>query len=292
MVSRMHVDQLEVDEPLVRRLLGRQFPAWASLPLQQVRAGGTVNAVFRLGDELAVRLPLRVADVEGLDRQARFLPRVAAAVRARVPTVLAVGAPDAGYPCRWAVLDWLPGAPPQPGQVLGGPFVDDLARFLADVHALPVTDLPVAYRRALPPLDGGLRAALDRLGARVDRPAALEIWLAAMQAGADPPPRAAIHCDVLPANVLISGGRLTGAIDWEAFGLGDPAVDLMIAWHVLDVVGRERLRTLLEVDEPTWRRARGWALYQAVVALDYYQLTNPTMAAYSAVALGRLTADA
>ncbi len=222
MAARMHVDQLDVDEPLVRRLLGRQFPEWSRLPLRQVRAGGTVNAVFRLGHDLAVRLPLRAGHTDGLDRAVTFLPSIAAGVRSAVPRVRAVGAADEDYPCRWAVLGWLPGAPAEPGQVLGQDFVEDLAGFLLDVHALPVTGLPVAYRRALPTLDDELRRYLGRLGDRVDHVAALRIWSAGLQAGAEPLPTSAIHCDVLPGNVLLTDGRLTGVIDWEAFGVGDP----------------------------------------------------------------------
>lgn len=107
-MARMHADELEIDEPLVRRLLREQLPEFAELPLERVEPEGTVNAIFRLGDELAVRLP-RLVEWSADDLELHWLPRLGPLLPLEIPRPLALGQPGFGYPCRWLVVTWLAG---------------------------------------------------------------------------------------------------------------------------------------------------------------------------------------
>jgi aminoglycoside phosphotransferase (APT) family kinase protein len=272
-MPKMHEDELELDEPLVRRLIDEQFPVWVDLPLARVEPSGTDNAIFRLGDELAVRLPRRHGSLVEEDKEHTWLPRLAPRLPVEVPLPVARGTPGVGYPWHWSVCTWLEGETP-----IGVPLdADELAAFVGALQRIDRRGGPDPGARRGEPLatrDGSVRAALER----VDAPGARELWEEAATAPEWEGERVWLHADLDARNVLVRDGRLCGAIDWGCVGVGDPAVDLMAAWKLLTVDGRARFREALAVDETTWLRARGWALSQALIALGYYTLeTNPVL---------------
>jgi aminoglycoside phosphotransferase (APT) family kinase protein len=258
-MSRVHDDELEIDDELVRALLAAQFPQWAELPL--VRAGdGTVNVVYRLGDEYSLRLPRRTAreDVED-----RVLTAVAS-LPVEVPRLVAVGRPGAGYPWEWAVHTWLHGDLPTMDLEL-----DEVVGLVRGLQSLDAAAAPgPAYGRDKPLScrDSHVRDALTRVVA----PGALELWERALRAPGWHGERVWIHADLDRRNVLVRDGRLTGVLDWAGAGVGDPAVDLMVAWKLLSREDRERFWQLFDVDAATRLRAEGWCVSQALIALGYY----------------------
>jgi aminoglycoside phosphotransferase (APT) family kinase protein len=263
-MPKMHADELDIDEELVGRLLGDQFPEWAELPIRRVEPWGTVNAIFRLGDELAVRLP-RQESATVDEREYTWPPLLAPDLPFEVPLTVARGEPGAGYPLRWTVVTWLHGETPI-GSMLTA---DELALLVGSLQRieLPGGPEPGANRgKPLAARDVGVREALER----VEAPGALDLWELARATPEWPKARVWLHGDLDARNVLVRDGRLTGVIDWGNVGVGDPAVDLMAAWKLLDLRERERFRGLLEVDDDTWLRAQGWAVSQALFALRYY----------------------
>jgi aminoglycoside phosphotransferase (APT) family kinase protein len=264
---RIHTDELEIDDALVRRLVVEQFPDWAELPLE--RAGdGTVNVIYRLGDELALRLPRRNGSEAMDDRETRILTALASRLPVEIPRPVAHGRPGAGYPWFWSVHTWLAGALPR------GPLP---ARAVAAlVKALQTADTQGApepgYGRSQPlaNLDEHVREALTR----VDAPGALEVWEQAVQAPKWDGAPVWIHCDLDARNVLVRAARLAAVLDWGGAGVGDPALDVMVAWKLVKREEREQFRALLAVDDATWLRAQGWAVAQALIALGYYTLDN------------------
>jgi aminoglycoside phosphotransferase (APT) family kinase protein len=286
----MHDDELPIDEPLVRGLLTRQFPAWSGLPLARVESGGTVNAMFRLGDGMAVRLPLTERWGADVLHEERWLSRLGPEMPVRIPTVLGLGAADATYPSPWLVVDWIPGAPPLPGSVADdSPLAEDLAEVLTAFQRIDVEGAPPGYRSgAVRALDDEVSNCMSQIDDLLDTRGLAGIWAETLSA--DDWNRAPVwaHCDLLGGNVLVENGRLSGVIDFGAAGIGDPACDLMAAWSILPAAGRDRLRAAIGVDDATWLRGRGWALSQAVIALPYYRLTNPTMVAASLHTLAQL----
>jgi aminoglycoside phosphotransferase (APT) family kinase protein len=272
-MPKMHEDELELDESLVHALIEEQFPAWAGLSLLRVEPSGTDNAIFRLGNELAVRLPRRAGSFNADDKEHTWLPRLAPRLPVEVPLPVARGRPGTGYPWRWSVCTWLDGETP-----IGVPLAaDELAAFVDALQRIDARGAPDPGARRGEPLamrDRRVRDALEHVAA----PGAAELWERAAAAPEWQRERVWLHADLDARNVLVRDGRLSGAIDWGCLGAGDPAVDLMAAWKLLNTDGRERFRERLSVDDDTWLRAQGWALSQALIALDYYTLeTNPVL---------------
>ncbi|MFJ6855259.1 aminoglycoside phosphotransferase family protein [Streptomyces sp. NPDC091271] len=274
----MHADETKTDAALVRRLLAAQFPAWADLPVEPVGSHGTVNAIYRLGADLAVRLPRIEGGSKDVATESRWLPRLAPHLPFAVPTPLAEGAPDEGYPWAWSVCRWLDGTNPAPG-VGSAEFAADVAEFVLALRRVDTTDGPPAYRsEQLPSRDTATRGALDALHGVIDTGAAATAWTEALRAPTPKGPAVWVHGDLQPGNVLVSGGRLNAVIDFGCMGLADPAVDLIPGWYLLRAGARRTFRTRVGADAATWARGRGWALSIALMELSYYRTSNPAMA--------------
>jgi aminoglycoside phosphotransferase (APT) family kinase protein len=277
----MHSDEVDIDSSLVRRLLATQFPQWADLPIEGFPSTGTVNAIYRLGEDLYVRLPRVHHWAEDLERELEWLPRLSPPLPLAVPEPVARGGPDEGYPFPWAVFRWLPGEPWSRDRVRDlGEAAQDLAGFVATLRRIDPAGGPPAGRiRPLGKRDDETRAAIDALLGVVDTDAAIQAWEAALGAPAWDGVPLWTHGDLLPPNLLIDRGRLSAVLDFGAAGVGDPATDVIPAWSVFSGEAREVYRSGLGVDDGTWERGRGWALTIALLIVPYYLETNPAFAA-------------
>jgi aminoglycoside phosphotransferase (APT) family kinase protein len=289
----MHADELETDADLVERLLAAQFPEWASLPIDPVASSGTDNALYRLGDEMVVRLPRIHWAVDGVAKEQEWLPRLAVQLPVEVPAPLAQGAPGEGYPWAWSVYAWLEGENPTAGR-LDDPvaLAIDLARFVTAMRQVELADGPPS-RRGVPlaELDEGTRTAIAELEGLIDTEPTVTAWEAALRAPAWTGPPLWTHGDLMPGNLLVREGRLAAVIDFGVMGTGDPACDLIGAWTVLPADVRDVFRTELDVDDATWARGRGWALSIALIQLPYYKDTTPALAAQARHVIREVLAD-
>ncbi|GAA3954350.1 aminoglycoside phosphotransferase family protein [Actinoplanes auranticolor] len=282
----MHADQVDVGPADVAGLIAAQFPQWRDRPVRPVTSHGTVNALFRLGDDLVARFPLRpgaasdrrdeLAHEQG---QARWL---AAHLPLAVPEPLALGAPGAGYDGWWAVYRWIPGETASQHTVGDpGAFARELAGFVTALHAVDTggrTWNGVTRGGPLAAQDDDVQRALAQSTHLLDTVRLAGIW--AQCRDADPAPADVwIHADLMPGNLLVRDGRLVAVIDLETVCVGDPAFDLMPAWNLLPAAARDVYRQALGVDDAAWARGIGSAIVQAIVALPYYVDTNPVMAA-------------
>jgi aminoglycoside phosphotransferase (APT) family kinase protein len=280
----MHHGQHPIDDDLVRRLIAGQFPQWAGLPVKRYPSGGTVNAMYRLGRGMVVRLPLVPGGAKDVAMEREWLPRLAHRLPTAIPEVLGAGKPAEGYPWQWSVYRWLAGAPPEAGE-LSEPalLAKDLAEFVAAMRAITLSGAPQAHRGGpVGSLDAETRAAIDELRGipqeDVDCDAAAAVWEQALRAPAWDGRLVWLHADLMPGNLLVDAGRLAAVIDFGCLGVGDPACDLFPAWNLLPTDAREVFREALGVDDATWIRGRGRTLSQALIALPYYRSTNPAMA--------------
>ncbi|WP_328967395.1 aminoglycoside phosphotransferase family protein [Streptomyces sp. NBC_00239] len=287
-----------LDDDLVRRLVAGRFPQWAALPVERFPSGGTVNAVYRLGDDMTVRLPLAQGGAGDVAMEQEWLPRLAPLLPTAVPRVLGAGEPAEGFPWPWSVYGWLAGENPEAGAVAAPELLAaDLAAFVAAMRSitLPAADgpgrrtgaptPPVAHRGGpLALQDAGTREGIAALRGipeeGVDCDAVAAVWDDAMRAPEPDGPPVWLHADLMPGNLLVDGatGRLTAVIDFGCAGVGDPACDLFPAWNLLPAGARQVFREALGVDDATWARGRARTLSQAVIALPYYRNSNPAMA--------------
>lgn len=291
MSAKLHDDELDIDADLVRRLVAAQFPQWSGLPVEPVDSSGTSNAIFRLGDELAVRLPRVEWTRSGLDTELAWLPALAPRLPVAVPAPVAVGEPGDGYPWRWAVCRWCDGEIPAPGRA-GVGVARDLARFLHALRAVDPTGAPRGSNRGAPlATRDRMRPAAEDLRDEFDVAAILSVWEAALAAPEWDRDPVWLHGDLLPANLLVEGDTLTAVLDFGCLTLGDPACDAMAAWTVFAGDARAVYREALGVDDAAWARSKGWALSFAVVALPYYRDRNPTICAAARHAIAEVLAD-
>ncbi|MFG1908792.1 aminoglycoside phosphotransferase family protein [Kribbella sp. NPDC048928] len=296
---KVHADQIHIDTPLVRELVAGQFPQWAALPLEPVDSGGMVNAIYRLGSDLSVRLPLRPSSIDAVRREQAKLAALAPVLPVAIPAVEAIGSPTDAFPGEWSVHRWLTGTHPAAG-ALADPhgLATDLAAFVEAFRRIDLPDRPPAYlgeRRTRAPMvdmDDSTRQAIGELDSLIDTRAALTSWEESLAAPYDGR-EVWVHSDLTPGNLLVSAdGRLTAVLDFETCGVGDPACDLFPAWHLLPTNVRDEFRTALNVDDATWLRGRGRVLSQAVNVWAYQKDTNPAIANYARPVISEVLGDA
>jgi len=298
MPARMHADEVLTDATLVRRLLRAQFPQWADLPLTPYPSSGTDNAIYRLGEDMAVRLPRIYWAAGQAEREQRWLPALAPHLPLPIPVPLAVGRPGEGYPWQWSITPWLKGEAatrtnlPDLRQA-----AVDLAQFITALHRISAVGGPLSGRhnsdRGVPlaERDEATRRAIASLNGLADSDAVAAAWDAALAAPAWDAPPVWVHGDLEAGNLLVARGRIRAVIDFGCLGVGDPACDLLPAWSLFAGPARAAFRAAVAVDEATWARGRGWALSTAVIALPYYRDTNSVLADRSRVKIAEVLAD-
>jgi len=295
----MHENQVHVADDLVRRLVDDQFPQWRRLPLQEVVAEGTDNAIFRIGDDLAARFPLHAQEADdaraALESEARALRELAAHSPVPTPVPVALGAPGHGYPLPWAVQTWLPGrvaTQDDPGSSLA--FAEDLAGFITSLRAVDTQGRPFSGRGRggnLPDHDAWMDVCFRRSEGLLDVDSLRRLW-GELRLLPREHPDVMSHKDLIPGNVLVRDGRLVGVLDGGAFGPADPALDLVSAWHLLGPGSREALRRALGCGDVEWGRGMAWAFEQSMGLVWYYAESNPTMSGLGRRTLTRLQDEA
>ena len=276
----MHDDEIPTDVPLVRRLIVQQFPQWAQLKIRPVESAGTDNALYRLGEELTVRLPRIHWAVDNVDKEVIWLPILATQLPFPVPVPLAKGRPAEGFPYPWSVCRWIQGENPRVGSLSQAEdFARELAQFIVALRSIDSAGGPACERGVpLAQRDAPTRKAIEELRGTVDTDAVSAAWESTLQVPIWNGPPVWLHGDLSALNLLCTDGRLCGVLDFGMSGIGDPAVDLIPAWTLLPKTAREPFRKATQVDDATWRRARGWALSISLIQLPYYRDRNPTLA--------------
>ena len=280
----MHHDELIIGASTVRRLIVAQFPQWADLPIRHVDSAGTDNTLFRLGSDMVIRLPRIAWAMPQVAKEQRWLPVLAPQLTATIATPLALGEPAFGYPWQWSVHRWIEGTNAIVTNLCDDEiFACELGQFVSELHALDATHGPPAgdhnFNRGVPlaQRDVATQAALDASVGLVDVDVLRHMWQAALTLPAWPYDGVWVHGDLAPGNVLVRDGHLAAVIDFGGLGVGDPAVDMLIAWNYLSARARRRFRYIVAVDEATWLRGRAWALSVAIIQLPYYYHTNLTL---------------
>ncbi|MFD9002535.1 aminoglycoside phosphotransferase family protein [Streptomyces sp. NPDC059582] len=291
---KMRPDEVDLDASLVGRLVAGQFPQWAGQPVERLKSSGTENAMFRLGTGLVVRLPRYPGAVGDVEHEQRWLPRLAPRLPVAVPEALGRGEPNAEFAWPWSVFRWLDGHNPVAGAVEEPrPLAQDLAEFVRALRRIDPQDGPPNPRGVpLATRDAATRSAIAQLDGRIDTGAVTALWEEALRAPSRQAPPVWAHGDLSPGNVLVAEGRLRAVIDFGTVGVGDPAVDLVVAWNLLPASARGTFRDAVGADDAEWARGRGWALSISLIQLPYYWQTNPALAENSRHVIREILAEA
>lgn len=294
-MARMPAATVEVSITVVQRLVRDQRPDLGDCPLARV-ANGWDNATFRLGDNLAVRLPRRAEAAPLILHEQRYLPDISHRSPVAVPVPVHAGRPTSDFPWPWSIVRWVPGAAAADvGPAGRGPAAQGLADFLLSLHVPAETGVPVNPFRGVPLTDRDA-VLVERLGdhERYPQAAALRaVWAQACAAKAWDGPAMMLHGDLHPGNILLADdGSLAGVIDFGDVGAGDPAVDLALGWLMFDAGALRRFMGVFgsAADGDTWMRARGWALILSTAMLSNSD-DSPRMCAVGKFAIRQILDD-
>lgn len=302
MPPAMHPDEVDTSPAIVHHLLQSQFSYWVDLPVSPVASAGTDHALYRLGDDMLLRLPRIAAAAEQVHKEQAYLPKLAPVLPLAIPEPLELGEPDAHYPYPWSVYGWLEGETMHDSLLANSKLTArKLAGFLYSLHHANSRGGPKPgahnFFRGVPlqDRDSQTRDALQQLAPILSAHTShqlLAIWEKALLL-----PRCKskescwIHGDLHPGNLLIDEGALWAVIDFGGLAVADPACDLIIAWNFFSATIRQQFRAMLRYDDATWERGRAWALSTAAIALPYYQHSNPTLAASARYTLQAVLQD-
>jgi aminoglycoside phosphotransferase (APT) family kinase protein len=271
--SRSEISPKDIDASLVARLIAGQFPQWSGLPVTPVEPGGWDNRMFRLGEDLVARLPSAAAYAPQVEKEHFWLPRLAGRLPVAIPVPVVMGQPGEGYPWRWAIYQWLPGRPVgNEGNIDLESFAGALGRFLIALQRIDIAGAPPPGQHnfwrggPLTIYDGEARQALAALERRIDTKPLLRAWQMAVDSTWNHPP-VWVHGDISPDNLLVDDTTLIAVVDFGCLAAGDPACDLAIAWTLFEPRSRSAFRAALPLDEATWARGRGWAVWKAAIVL-------------------------
>ena len=289
----LHRDEIPIDIELVRTLVGRVMPDYADAPVRRLASSGSTNALFRLGDDFLLRFPRQPGASAAISKEATWLPILGPSLPVSVPEVVAVFEPDRGYPERWSAVRWIDGQHPGVIEAESSvhPSRENLAKDLAAVlAALSRADVPAeavnnpdlrSYRgEPIATMDRATRENIERCRSLedfdLDLDAAERLWDEAMRlaGAADRVSPRWYHGDLAAENLLLRNGKLAAVLDFGGLSVGDPTVDLVVAWEILDPPARELFRRELAVDDATWLRGRAWAL-SITLMIWYYWTTMP-----------------
>jgi aminoglycoside phosphotransferase (APT) family kinase protein len=289
----MHDDQVDVTTDIVAALIQEQFPQWGGKAIQPLASTGTVNAIFRIGNDLSARFPLRLADAAEalavLAQEAQASAELAQVSPFPVPEPVALGKPGAGYPMPWSVQTWLPGTVASDADPSGSDaFAEDLAAFITALRNADTRGRIFSGTNrggVIAHHDDWMAKCFEESEGLLDVPRLRQMWSHFREL-----PRTSAdvmsHGDLIPGNVLVGGNRLIGVLDTGGFGPADPALDLVGAWHLLQPGPREVFRRTLGCDDLEWERGKAWAFQQAMGVVWYYIESNPAMST-----MGRRTLD-
>ena len=291
----LHRNEYDIDASLVHRLLTSQMPDLAGRPLHRFASSGTVNAVYRLGDDLLVRLPRAPDFNAGPEREARWMPVFAQSLPIHVPSYERLGRPTDDYPSHWSVLEWVDGAPADASTITRlDDAATDLGEFVVALRDVPTDGAPEGgnYRAlGLGRVDAEFRRSLATLPDDIDRSRVASVWERCTSVDVWTGRPSWVHTDLRGDNLIAHGGRLVAVIDWEGCTVGDPSADHLAAWWLFDGDSRETFRAASRVDKDSWFRAMGWALLMSVTAIPYYADSNPAFVGQARRALHEILGD-
>lgn len=273
-----------INVELAIRLINEQFPEWANLDVRPVKNGGNDNRTFHLGDNMSLRLPSSEHYVPQVEKEQEWLPKLARKLSLPISTPIAKGNPSKAYPFPWSVNMWLQGETLAHDNINNiNQFARDLGSFLKEFQAIDASGGPLAgkhnfYRGGnIAIYDKETRDAIEQNKDILNSSFLKEIWELALDSKWTETP-VWVHGDIAPGNILVKDGELCAVIDFGMVGVGDPSCDATMAWTFFDNTSRKVFKNTLNMDDDTWNRARGWALWKALITYNANRKSNKAIA--------------
>jgi aminoglycoside phosphotransferase (APT) family kinase protein len=273
---------LTIDKSLVKKLISSQFSQWKELSIEPVASSGWDNRTFHLGKSMLVRLPSAVDYELQVEKEHMWLPKLASSLPLPIPIPLAMGNPEYGYPWKWSIYRWLEGEPASTSSINNlEKLAADLANFLTALYRIDTTGGPPpglhSFHRggSLSVYNTDVHQAIASLKDKINATAVTSTWENALASSWKNSP-VWVHGDISAGNLLIQEGKLSAVIDFGQLAIGDPACDLVINWTLFHGKSRKIFQEMLSLDKTIWSRARGWALWKALIVAAGF--TNPNNA--------------
>lgn len=265
---------------LARKLIAKQFPSYAHLPITSVKKQGHDNRTYRLGDKMLIRMPTNADYALKVSKEQELLPKLAPYLSVNIPVPIKMGIPSKDYPYPFSIYKWLEGESINLLKLNDKEMQQlafDLAKFLKELQSINNISGSIPGQHnwwrgdRLIVYDKNAREQIKKLIDIIDANKAISLWQRACNTEWNRPP-VWVHGDIAIGNILLKNGKLSAVIDFGGMALGDPACDLVIAWTFF--IGKSRSIFIQEMalDEDTWLRARGWALWK--VTFELCQVRN------------------
>lgn len=280
----LHENEIRVNETVVRSLLREQRPEWADLPISPAGAG-TDNTMYRLGDQLLLRLPRTPDNAKAVRKEQTWLPRLAPDLPCRIPEPVHNGTPSSAFPLAWSVYRWIDGEEAGPGSVRDwAAFGGDLATIVQSLHSIPL--MGATRQGELSWYRGGGMHACDRWisgcfdncrtiqGLDLDIAHLQHLWQSALTLPEPSARHVWLHGDLKPTNLLVQQGKLHAVIDFGGLSVGFPDAEHSPLWD-FPPGARQAYWDATSLDDVTWLRARAWAIAVGVSGVSYYWGTYP-----------------
>lgn len=293
----LHDGQLPLDESLAASLIRRAVPEAAGESIRHLPSPATVHAIYRIGSDSAARFPLTVTSCDDVRRELDALTEFADVCPVAAPRPLRAVEATSEYPSAWSVLSWVDGVTADTVNGSGTALARDIGALILVLRSAPTEGRLFDGRGrggSLRDHAGYVEKCLALSGHLFDEGAARDLWRRLQDT---PSSHAEVmsHRDLIPPNIIVKERgrevRLEGVLDGGSFGPADPALDLIVAWHLFDANERAVLRDIVGADDEQWRRSAAWALQQSVGLGYYYESSNPTMSQLGIRTMERLLTD-
>lgn len=275
---KLHDDELEINDNLVRNLICEQFPKFSTLPIKNLNSTGTDHNIYHLGSKMCIRLPRTSDAAKQVEVEQYWLPKFTN-LPLEIPTPIGHGSPTDSYPLPWSIYNYIEGENTTITDIsTSRDSAINLAKFLKSFQAIK-TDGAHFCRRGSPlqTQDSEVRSAIKSLSDEIDTDIVLKLWETCLIAPKYSGQPVWIHGDLLPSNLIAKNGILSAIIDFGLMGIGDPACDLLPAWSIFGSDARNIFRQNMQIDDATWARGIGWALAISLTIIPYYRVTNPSI---------------
>jgi aminoglycoside phosphotransferase (APT) family kinase protein len=267
------MSEFVIDQNLVSSLINQQFPQYSHLAIKPVAIGGHDNRTFHLGDKMLVRLPSAEIYAAKVLKEQKWLPFLARNLSLKIPRPIGLGMLSTLYPWHWSIYEWIEGNSANEIDNFDlEKIAFDLANFLKELQSVDIADAPTPgshnfFRGGdLNIYENEARSAIKKLENVIDCDAAESLLNQALATKWHKKP-VWIHGDLAVGNIIIKDQKLAGVIDFSGMAVGDPACDLVIAWTFFKNNSRKIFKENLNFENDTWVRAKGWALWKALIGL-------------------------